>query len=672
MFPPLIRLHLLLPTALTGGVGGRHFQQPDTLGAAAGAVRDTVTPPPLPGGVATILRFFFQVPQWIQIGGAVVGLVVAVWLLAWLWRRRLAILTWIRTRSRPLKIGMAAGLLVILALAGLAGAKSWNYIQKDNGFCTGCHIMERPFQRFASSAGRHESLKCHDCHQQSIFASMRQLVLWVAERPEKIGAHAKVPNVRCETCHQKGIGGIGGRERWEHVRRLAGHRVHFESDSVVLEGLACVKCHGAEVHRFIPSTRTCQQSGCHEKQPVRLSHMAKLPEISCVTCHNFTADLPGLATRDSAVQAMVPAKDQCQSCHQMAGKPAGYDFARDPHHGSCGSCHNVHTDQLPADATRSCRKCHADLSKSAFHTGANHSRVQDQCLTCHQPHAASLDPSDCTGCHTQVRRKGLFRPPVPFDTSAVLRKRPVPSASETLPFEHRRRGPNADEPEAFDAALPQVRDSPIPRLVAPADSFAHARHRALPCLTCHIVNRPKAGLVFEVPRGCDLCHHQQIVAGRVEARDCTRCHRPDVLTTARAMDVRVAMPSRPPALRLVGFEHERHRSLTCAQCHRPPSVALADSIRTCSGCHDQHHEAQRTCSACHNRDEMRPAHARKDHTGCDACHTPSRIAGLVPARTFCLTCHMKQQDHQPDRECTGCHFFQTPAEFRRDLIRSGA
>jgi hypothetical protein len=661
--PPFPLLPHLPRAIATGGAGESPFQARDTLGAAAGALRDTVTPPPLPGGVATVLRVLFQVPQWIQIAGAVAGLIVAILLAGLLWRRRRAIVTWIRTRSRELQFGLVAAVLLLVLVLGLAGMKSWDYMQHENAFCTGCHIMERPFQRFATSAGKHETLACHDCHQQSLVASMRQLVLWVAERPEQIGTHARVPNARCESCHQPGR---GGRERWQHVRRLAGHRVHFESDSAQLQGLTCVQCHGAEVHRFVPSNRACQPSGCHEQQPIRLSHMAAVPEMSCVTCHDFAADLPGLASRDSAVRALVPARDQCQSCHEMRAKPAGYVAARDPHRGSCGSCHNVHADRVPADARGSCRTCHADLSRSAFHEGANHRRVQARCLTCHPAHAASVDASDCVGCHQDVRRRERARPPIPFDTAAVLRSRPrspVPPAGLEPPG-GARSGPSADESEPPVEGRPPGPDP----LVAP-DSFPHARHRALPCLTCHLVNRPGAGLAFEVPRGCDLCHHQQVVAGRVEARDCVRCHRPEA--TARAMEVPVRMPNRPPAVRLVGFRHDRHDGVGCAVCHRPPEVLPPDSVRSCGACHEPHHEAARECAACHSREDTPAAHRRADHTGCDACHTPSRIAPLVPARTFCLTCHARERLHQPGRECTPCHFLQTAAEFRPHLMRTG-
>jgi hypothetical protein len=645
---PSLALLLQVPRSASGLASGDTLlgRSHDTLAAAVGAVRDTLSQAPLPGGVATVLRFLFQVPQWIQIGGVILGAAVAVALLFFVWRRRSAMLAWLRTRSRQVQAALGTGVLLLVAGAALAGAKSWDYMQHANAFCTGCHIMERPFRRFAAGAGKHEELKCHDCHQQSIFASTRQLVLWVAERPEKIGVHAPVPNVRCEGCHQI----QGGREIWQHVRRLAGHRVHFESDSTPLKKLTCVKCHGAEVHKFLPSTRTCEQSGCHEKQAVKLSGMAKLPEISCVTCHAFTADLPGLATRDSAVRALVPSHKQCLSCHQMEGRPAGFKLNKDPHNGSCGSCHDVHAHTKAADAQVACKTCHADLSKSAFHNGANHRRVQSQCLTCHQPHAASVDASDCVACHNDVRKRGLFKAPMPFDTAAVLRKRVVPLGMGLSPFVRL-----VEKPPDEGTAL---------------DSFPHTRHRSLPCLTCHLVNRPGpgGGLVFKAPRGCDLCHHQDVLAGKVKASDCARCHRTERLAAPYPSEVRVQVGARAPITRNVGFRHERHAKLACADCHRPPEATPPDSVRSCTACHDQHHEEQRDCLQCHTRD-TKVAHSRATHVGCAACHAAARIAKLVPARSFCVSCHAKEREHRPGRECSSCHFFATPAEFRPRLLK---
>src|SRR5262245_49142101 len=80
----------------------------------------TTVASPLPGGIAAVVRFLFQVvPQWIQIGGLFVGAAVAAVVAVWLWRRRPAIVAWIRTRPRRWKIGMGAAVgVVVLGGAG--------------------------------------------------------------------------------------------------------------------------------------------------------------------------------------------------------------------------------------------------------------------------------------------------------------------------------------------------------------------------------------------------------------------------------------------------------------------------------------------------------------------------------------------------------------------------
>src|SRR5207247_8941226 len=121
-----------------------------------------VGPPPLPGGVAAVLRFFFNVPQWIQIGGFILGVVVAAIVMVFLWRRRAVIVAWLRSRSRATKVGLGLAVAVAaLAFSGF-GWVSYDYMEHNNGFCTGCHVMKEPFQRFAGS--KHDSLSCHACH----------------------------------------------------------------------------------------------------------------------------------------------------------------------------------------------------------------------------------------------------------------------------------------------------------------------------------------------------------------------------------------------------------------------------------------------------------------------------------------------------------------------------
>lgn len=625
------------------------------LPAASHAAQDSVVvASPLPGGAATIVRFLFHVPQWIQIGGVILGVLAAAALLVLIWRRREAILVWLTTRSRGVKLAMASAVaLIVLAGAG-TGAASWNYMQHDNSFCTGCHVMAPAVERFTAS--EHDSLSCHDCHQQSLFASARQLYLWVLERPEEIGPHAPVPNRVCETCHV-----TGEPEVWQRIASTAGHRTHLESDSSALRDVMCVTCHGVEVHRFAPVDQTCAQADCHVDSEITLGAMANQTALHCVTCHAFTAEVPALATWDSAAGTLVPGMQQCFSCHEMQAVLADFDPVFDPHRGTCGMCHNPHEDVAARDADATCASaaCHVDWRAYPFHTGARHVDVATQCTLCHEPHRARVDASDCTGCHAAVaERPGIpralrerLRRLAPFDTTRVLR-------------------------QGFDLQWPPrpalrphaIRDSPM---AAPADTFSHKQHERLACLVCHTTREGHGRLTFEPPRGCQICHHQA-----PETSDCASCHAPDELATPATGHVRVAVHDAPVRERPADFLHDAHAPVACVTCHTAPvTLAVAPAVARCSDCHTDHHTAARECAACHASEHVHDSHAppADAHVACDACHAGETVRGLLPDRAFCLTCHETERQHYAERECTVCHMLATHAEFQPLLsMRDGA
>ena len=610
--------------------------------------------PPLPGGVAAVLRFFFNLPQWFQIVGFIVGVLVAIAAVVYLWRRRAAIIAWIVARPRGTRVALVATAGVVLLFATGFGAVSWNYMQHDNGFCTGCHIMTDPFQRFAGS--KHDSLSCHNCHQQSMFASMRQLYLWVAERPNEIGKHAKVPTRVCASCHV-----TGQKEKWQRIATTAGHRVHLESDSSALKNVQCTTCHGLEVHRFVPVDSTCGQSGCHIGTQINLGKMASQTGFHCIACHQFTAEVPLLATRDSAAGTLRPGSRQCFGCHEMRAKLVDFDPSRDPHRQTCGMCHNPHEQRRPADALKSCASagCHSDWRDEPFHTGKPHARVAEQCTLCHNPHGAKVDAAECAECHAAVksRTQGKISPPQPFDTTRALRR---VSRIDVDP----------EEKGKGDVNPPRAAPAPDSRLPTPADSFPHARHKQLACLTCHVTSRPNAALTFVPPRGCQICHHQE-----PGTTDCAKCHAAAELASVHAETIAVAVGNRPARPRSVSFAHSTHAELQCTACHET-AVTLNPSapVKACTACHDDHHTAKRDCATCHTNDAIRAAHpdSLNPHQACDACHREATVARLVPDRGLCFTCHADLREHHAGRECTTCHFQTSPDAYRAHLRKVGA
>ena len=639
---------------------------------------------PLPGGVAQVARFLLNtVPQWVQVGGVFVAAAVGAFVLWLLFKRRRAIGAWLALRTPRMRLALAVAAVALITGAGVLGAATWNFTQHQNAFCSGCHIMNPAFNKFANAENKHAELSCHSCHQQTTYASARQLYLWVAERPEEIGSHAKVPNRICETCHV-----TADTATWQRIASTAGHRVHLESDSSSLKDMQCVTCHGVEVHRFLPVSQTCGQSGCHKESEtsIVLGKMADQTVRHCTSCHVFTADVPALATRDSARTTLVPGKAECLGCHEMRKVLADFAEGKDPHGGKCGTCHNPHTQKTPAAAT-SCATagCHASWRDEPFHVGASHKSVGSKCLTCHMPHSAKVDASNCEGCHVSVRARGTLRPPLPFDTTKALRRVSTTAAPRppevtyprwrhsVMPGSVRGHGPSPESSD--DASLLERYEElegdyagvtlsrPPP---ARADSFPHARHAKLACLVCHVTGSGGGRLTFQRPRGCAICHHQAPTTAR-----CASCHRTEKYAAAQHVTLTVTVPGHQPNQRPVDFLHAVHATRTCLECHTTPvTLALTPAKAQCKDCHSEHHEADLNCSACHTIANPKAEHTLEAaHQRCDACHTATTIARLTPTRSFCSTCHVaKAKDHYDLQECSVCHFLAEPGVYRSKLI----
>jgi nitrate/TMAO reductase-like tetraheme cytochrome c subunit len=639
------------------------FQPPqDTAALQRFAEGVPHSPPPIPGGITAVMRAIFNAPLWLWILALLVLGAAAFWIARLLWRNRHRMWTWFRTQERPVKLTIAAGFLLLLGVVGWAGLTSQRYMQHENAFCVGCHVMEGPWNKFAVDAGKHSKLQCHDCHQQSLYASTRQLVLWLADRPEEIAMHAPVANARCEACHA-----TGDTAKWSRVKETAGHRTHLESDSTALKDVRCVTCHGVEVHVFQPASKTCGQSGCHEQLEVKLGGMAQQTTLHCVQCHEFTAEVPLLATRDSAAGTLRPGEGQCLACHEMRRLLEEFDVVAEPHRAVCGTCHNPHTQETPQAAGRTCAsgQCHSNWGSIPFHVGATHRRVVERCLACHEPHAARADASDCVGCHQKITsRFGTLRlrPPLPFDTLRALRQSPEPPPRPPG-------GPSAlhDETESPPDEVPIAWASFPLSSQAAADTFPHPRHRRLACITCHLTGSGHGRLTFERPRGCQICHHQ-----RPQQTDCATCHRESGRSTPLARTIAIAVRDSAPRSRTVRFAHPTHRELRCVECHTEPvSLEPAGEVLACRACHGDHHAAGRSCATCHSGEQLRTAHRRDlaaSHQACDACHTATTVARLTPDRTFCLTCHQPQSEHYPRGQCATCHFLKEPAELRAALL----
>ena len=100
-------LPLVLAAGAQGSEGTAGHQQ-------VTAVDSVLVDSPLPGGVAEVVRFLLNtVPPWMQIGGIVVGAILAVVLLRFLLARRRSIIDWVASRERRVKAALVVGVVVL-------------------------------------------------------------------------------------------------------------------------------------------------------------------------------------------------------------------------------------------------------------------------------------------------------------------------------------------------------------------------------------------------------------------------------------------------------------------------------------------------------------------------------------------------------------------------------
>lgn len=615
----------------------------------------------LPGGFAVFLRAFFSVPQWIQMAGGILAVLVAVTVLTLAYRRRDALAAWWRSRARAIQIGLAAVAVVVVAFVVSGSIVSWDYMQHDNDFCTGCHVMAPAYGRFAESG--HAELSCHDCHRQSIFASMRQLHLWIKDRPQEIGEHSPVPTEVCAECHIS----RDPAENWPQIAATAGHVAHLESDSTALADVQCVTCHGQEVHQFRPADQTCGQAGCHETEATRivLGGMTGETGLHCVTCHEFTAERAILASIDSVAGGLTPGLRQCTSCHEMELLWEDYDPAADPHDARCGACHNPHEQENPELALRSCTGagCHERPDTlTTFHVGLPEEVTQD-CTSCHAPHVWVRDGDDCGACHTDI--PGATAATTGAVAAAGSATGPgSPARRKALPEAHPSVTLVADARPASEGLLYLHEDSsssPTEAAAPPQQeaTFDHAQHTTVACTDCHSNRTEHGEVTVRTQSDCFSCHHSTQTAS---VQGCGGCHSERDLgrvnQVTMTLELGVWEESR---LRAMPFDHDAHGELRCVDCHGGGTRQRVQV--SCTACHEDHHEpaASTSCASCHEG-HREPVHTAEVHTqGCtgSGCHTEPRYSRMERTREFCSTCHQEMIDHEPQDTCVSCHLVPT-------------
>jgi predicted CXXCH cytochrome family protein len=263
-----------------------------------------------------------------------------------------------------------------------------------NGGCASCHI-----DREGRLELRYEgSDNCLRCHGQITGTS-------VIKETDKV--HKPVSQIDCIACHNPHLGArpnllleepvtLCG---WCHGTLMRGvENLH----GVFKQGGTCYTCHLPHISDFKPLLKRPEEElclRCHVKAIPqdpggrRLLHGA-VGKSRCTGCHNphgSNAEKLLRGTRDSL----------CSACHpQVLASPEGkpWRYLHGPvGTGNCVACHLLgHSHRaaddnfLKAKGSRVCALCHdtkPDHVKENYR--AKMREVQNDCLTCHQPHGAT-------------------------------------------------------------------------------------------------------------------------------------------------------------------------------------------------------------------------------------------------------------------------------------------
>jgi NapC/NirT cytochrome c family, N-terminal region len=640
------------------------LQGVDSLHVDTRAVGDTMTvfhPPHDITAVERVFRWFFSVPQWVQLTGAALAITLALVGVCVVWWQRAHLLEFARQRrlSTPTRWKVALGAIGLCAVGifALSGAAFFTYSQQDNQFCLSCHTLhDEIFQRFQQS--KHHTvanLRCHDCHDEPLIAETRQIFYWMTRRPTQVGPHAPVPRAVCANCHiQKDPD-----KKWKRIVSTAGHTVHLLSDTSKALHIECLTCHGVTAHRFVPVGQTCAQSGCHENTRFKLGKMAGQTALHCTVCHNFTVPVGEHVSLDSAKRALIPVNANCQTCHAMQQQMAEFVPANDPHKGRCGDCHDPHKQLTPAESWKTCTNsgCHSRADTlTSFHRGIPAKTLAD-CGSCHKAHTWNLKGDACLSCHKNIYTDN---PRVQLTTALPA----APGGQPRAPFSFARFVSLMQTSAGGEAPAAQAQSLREPG----SEPFQHGKHRGLACTDCHSATGSVHGaLLVRTKLDCLSCHHGVDPKRGAGAVTCAGCHTSAELARAplqQPVVVRMSVYTAPKS-RTLPFKHTLHASQECVACHSTPVTRAV--ARDCTTCHALHHTATATCITCHAGAQK--VHRRQDvHQGCagSGCHQDRSMLELTATRNVCLTCHNDRVNHKVGGECAKCHQVQwTPSAVRR-------
>ncbi len=277
--------------------------------------------------------------------------------------------------SGKAKKTIAAALVLLLTGIGFAAYKLNDRFSSRPAACARCHGEEK--RDWAQSA--HRAVPCGECHQ----FSNKERVVHSFGRETASPGDADAPWQRCRACH------------WEKNDAYAAAPIvkssGFHAKHVTAERLACVRCHGSFIHRFLPEERFCIK--CHGG---RVVHGTGMEKLACINCHS------------DRTAHFMPDREKCLYCHgdesvrrkliaeggldvkyfqpspEVIRKAIKIKTAADaPMRFPCYVCHKPHTKIRPGYGT--CLSCHKDRLQAGAHA-LHMTKAGQNCIVCHKPH----------------------------------------------------------------------------------------------------------------------------------------------------------------------------------------------------------------------------------------------------------------------------------------------
>lgn len=461
-------------------------------------------------------------------------------------------------------------------------------------------------------------LQCNICHG-NLHTAQRDLYAGTGAR----GVAGKpspmfLARVNCESCH---------------IVDKNSEKSHFTGRSLVVEEIACMKCHGTGVGGILPLWRKYVDDRIQDVERLFPAARAKLPgsgpdagrlkklygdaryNYDLVRYghgeHNIEYTRAVIDTVENSLRTVIdpkhpparPATAPAASCTQLChvtpprkdilfqGKLFPHGRHSDAEELVCTDCHSAGKHKMTTISAKDCGSCH-------------HRKYESECLRCHKNDVENV---------------------------RAMRGKPFPHAD-------------------------------------------HIRKAKLSCDSCHIADN-SSRMIFR--QNCVTCHekkkpaahltdwrHLHGKASRETGAACSSCHKDTFCSSCHGMEM-------PHPDGWTGKTHGRqayaqknlclkcHQTSGCVDCHRKTEHA-AGAHKDCKSCHDpktwNFPGAAATCLNCHKKQMSDKAPAK--HQDCTGCHKP-HVWKPAPQPGLCSECHSKQVSSAGAvpamADCTICH-----------------